>query len=80
MVDFGPFFVVGVITLITDRLLSEQQGEGDDEGDAGDDCTKRAEIGDVYGEMASVLVPRVIPKNSKGEQFRYIHARCPLLI
>ncbi|CAN0008467.1 unnamed protein product, partial [Laminaria digitata] len=56
--------------LVLPRLVSEQQGEGDDENDAMDDGTKRAEIGGVYGEMASVLVPRVIPKNSKGEQFR----------
>lgn len=47
------------------RLLDEQDGN---DGDSG---LKRAEIGDVYGEMASVLVPRVIPKNSRGEQFRY---------
>lgn len=56
---------------IPDRLVSEQQVEGGDEDDVADDCTKRAEVGDVYDEMASVLVPRVIPRNSRGEQFRY---------
>lgn len=61
--------------------MSEQEGGGDEDGGedaAMEDATKRADIAAVYGEMASVLVPRVIPKNSRGEQFRCV--RCSLLI
>lgn len=55
--------------LLADRLV-EQEGGGDDEegGDGGG--PKRADIGAVYQEMASVLVPRVIKRNATGEQFR----------
>lgn len=51
-----------------DRLV--EQGDGDDEEGGSGGGIKRADIGDVYQEMAGVLVPRVIKRNAKGEQFR----------
>ncbi|CBJ49021.1 conserved unknown protein [Ectocarpus siliculosus] len=58
--------------LVLPRLV-EKDGEysdGDEDAGGGGGSAKRADIGAVYQEMASVLVPRVIKRNAKGEQFR----------
>lgn len=56
--------------------LVERGVEGDDDEDGdGDGGPKRADIGAVFEEMAGVLVPRVIKRNAKGDQFRYALGR-----
>lgn len=64
------------------RRLVEKDGEdsnGDEGAGGGGGSAKRADIGAVYQEMASVLVPRVIKRNAKGEQFRRVVPSCPSL-
>lgn len=57
----------------THRVVEEDKGDEDDDGQGGEPAgPKRADIASVYGEMGAVLVPRVIPRNALGEQFRYI--------
>lgn len=48
--------------------------DDDGEDDGASAGPKRADIASVYDEMGSVLVPRVIPRNALGEQFRYMVA------
>lgn len=50
-----------------DRLVEQEDDDDDDEHGRG---PKRADIGAVFQEMSGVLVPRVINKNAKGDQFR----------
>lgn len=64
------------------RRLVEKDGEdsdGDEGAGGGGSGAKRADIGAVYQEMASVLVPRVIKRNAKGEQFRCVVLSSPFL-
>lgn len=50
------------------RLVEEDDdGEGEDGSGGG---AKRVDIGAVYQEMASSLMPKVIKRNATGEQFR----------
>lgn len=61
-------------THTTHRVVENDIGnkDGDDDGESGETGgPKRADIASVYGEMGSVLVPSVIPRNALGEQFRY---------
>ncbi|CAM9333284.1 unnamed protein product, partial [Ectocarpus fasciculatus] len=56
--------------LVLPRLVEKDGQDSDGDEDGGGGGAKRADIGAVYQEMASVLVPRVIKRNAKGEQFR----------
>ncbi|CAN0219247.1 unnamed protein product, partial [Ectocarpus sp. 12 AP-2014] len=60
--------------LVLPRLVEKdgEDSDGDEGASGGGGGAKRADIGAVYQEMASVLVPRVIKRNAKGEQFRRV--------
>ncbi|CAN0542959.1 unnamed protein product, partial [Ectocarpus sp. 12 AP-2014] len=60
--------------LVLPRLVEKdgEDSDGDEGAGGGGGSAKRADIGAVYQEMASVLVPRVIKRNAKGEQFRRV--------
>lgn len=49
------------------RLVEQDAGDNEDGSGGG---PKRADIGAVYQEMASSLMPKVIKRNTTGEQFR----------
>lgn len=61
--------LVSAPVLAADRLIEHEGGKDDDDGEEGGG-PKRADIGAVFQEMSGVLVPRVINKNAKGDQFR----------
>lgn len=68
LTGLGCFFVSFPACL---RLL-EGQGDSDNDDDDQSGGVKRADIAAVYGEMGEVLTPRIIPKNTRGEQYRCV--------